>query len=117
MNERIRIDIEQAAKDGESDGLNLIAELCNPSNGNTAQAALFDSLADVVGLAMEQRPEECQARLAAFCQAIGPLLDDAANRLPALQAKGTLMAVLLRQDEADLGHIASGQTESEGGEL
>ena len=117
MNERIRIDIEQARKDGNTDGLNLITELCNLSDGNTAQAALFDSLVDIVGLGIEQRPEECQARLASFCEVVGPLLDDAANRLPALQAKCTLLAASLRQAEADLERMASGQTESEGGEL
>jgi hypothetical protein len=85
MNERMRFDPAKAAEDGKQDAHGLVAALCslwdeedealsNDADGKQSAALLNDALAGIIGLAVENRIEECQARLAAFSRIIGPAL-------------------------------------------
>jgi hypothetical protein len=116
--QRIRIDLQESSRAGSTDGLNLITELCNLSGGcNTPAAALYEALAGIAGLGMDSRLEELQAHLTAFCEVIGPILDDGCNRVPALEAKCILLSASLNQAEKEVDRLRHAVTDSEGGEL
>jgi hypothetical protein len=115
MNERIRIDLQESSRAGSTDGLNLITELCNLDREHTAPAVLFDALANVLGMALEHRMEESQTRLRAFCEVIGPMLDDGANRVPALEEKCTLLSASLNQADKEINRLRQPTADSEGG--
>ncbi len=117
MNERMRFDPAEAHKAGCTDGMNLIAELNNIRGKNTAESLFMQSLSEVVGLAVESRLPEAHARLSGFCGVVGALLNDAANRLPALEAKCTLLSASLNQMDNENDKLRHAVTDSEGGEL
>lgn len=85
MNERMKFDPAKAEEGGKHDAHGLITALCalwddgdevrsNDADGKQSAALLVDSLSDIIGLATENRIEECQARLEAFSRIVGPAL-------------------------------------------
>ena len=79
MNERMKFDPIGAAKDGAIDADDLIVDMQNLC-GDDPASTLSGALANIIGLAVENRIEECEARKAAFCKIIGPILAKAINR-------------------------------------
>lgn len=73
MNERIRFNPAEAAAAGETDARSLLQALRDAQEGDNMADLLNDALAEIIGLAVENRIEECTARLDAFCRFAGPL--------------------------------------------
>lgn len=73
MNERMRFDPAGAARDGAIDADDLLVDLQNLC-GDSPAITLNRALDGIIGLAIENRIEECEARKAAFCDVIGPML-------------------------------------------
>lgn len=97
MNERLKINPAEAAAAGEADARSLADAMQNAEEGDNHGELMSDALAEIIGLAVENRIEECTARLEAFCQVVGPIL----QRSPALEAKCALLAASLRQAESE----------------
>lgn len=118
MNERMRFNPAEEASAGEADARSLLHELevlFDDTDGVCSAGLLSDALSEIVGLAAENRIEECTARLGAFCSIAGPALHQAAiasEQLEALRAKCALLSASLVQAEAQRDVV-----ESEGGEL
>lgn len=74
MNERMRFNPAEAEQAGTADACNLIATLGTLKDKATTAGLLNDALSEIIGLAVENRIDECQARLFAFCAVIGPKL-------------------------------------------
>jgi hypothetical protein len=116
MNERMRFNPAEASEAGTSDARQLLDYLKdNPENIPPADL-LYTPIVEIIALASENRFEESEARLTAFCAIIGPAL----QRTVALEAKCALLAASLNQ--ADLEISVRDQelqfiTETEGGEL
>jgi len=98
MNERMRFNPAKAADDGTQDAHALITALCNlwddedealsnDADGKQSAALLNDALSGIIGLAVENRIEESQARLEAFSRIIGPALYLAGEGLHHLETK------------------------------
>lgn len=73
MTERIRFNPAEAAAAGETDARSLLQELRDAEEGDNPANLLNDALAEIIGLAVEHRIEECTARLESFCGVAGPL--------------------------------------------
>lgn len=122
-NSRIRLDPLEAARAGQKDAERLIGSLLSLQVGDVlteteSAGPLFDSLAEIIGLAVENRLDECEARARAFCRVIGPrvrsgaaLLADVAERRAAERPLpiATVIALLA-------GNCHCHIVESEGGE-
>ena len=93
MNERMRFDPAAATRAGNLDAAGLLVAIASMGADDNPASLLNGALGEIIGLAVENRIEECQARLAAFCEVIGPELERAA----ALEAKCTLLAASLNQ--------------------
>jgi hypothetical protein len=118
MNERMRFNPAEASADGQQDAQVLLMLLDPASVDYVASPTelLGNSLAGIIGLAADNRLDECEARKVAFCEIIGPALRNAvgaADQLEALRAKCALLSASLRQADAQ----TTGITDSEGGEL
>jgi hypothetical protein len=77
MNERMRFNPAEAASAGEADARSLLhelEELFDDPDGVCSAGLLSDAMAEIIGLAAENRMEECTARLRAFCAIVGPAL-------------------------------------------
>lgn len=74
MNERMKINPAEAAAAGEADARSLMAEMLTAEEGDNHGELMSDAMAEIIGLAVENRIEECTARLEAFCGIIGALL-------------------------------------------
>ncbi len=92
MNERMKFDPAEAEKAGCNDALDLISNL-NNQDGVTPADLLFTPIVEIIALASENRFEESQARLTAFCAVIGPRL----QRTEALEAKCAMLSASLNQ--------------------
>lgn len=118
MNERMRFDPAEASAAGQQDAQVLLMQI-DPANTEwTVSPAelLGNALAGIIGLAADNRLDECEARKVAFCEIIGPVLRNAVgatDQLEALRAKCALLSASLSQAEAQANPI----TETEGGEL
>jgi len=117
MNERIRIDVGAAMAGGRNDGLDLVTELCNMDGKNTAESLFMQSLSEIIGLAIECRSAEASARLSGYADVVASMLADAANKLPALEAKCALLSASLNQADKEIDKLRHAVTDSEGGEL
>lgn len=71
MTERIRFNPAEAAAAGETDARSLLEALRDVQAGDNPANLLNDALAEIIGLAVEHRIEECIARLQAFCRFAG----------------------------------------------
>lgn len=103
MNERMRFDPAGAARDGFIDADDLLVDLQNLCGDNPA-TTLSRALDGIIGLAIENRIEECEARKAAFCEVIGSEL---------LRVRRTYLEIIgIQSDElarlATLGVISPG---------
>ena len=107
MNERIRIDVGAAMAAGRKDGLDLVTELCNMAGKNTAESLFMQSLSEIIGLAIECRSAEAHARLSGYADVVASMLADAANKLPALEAKCTLLSASLSNADEYMERVAS----------
>jgi len=117
MNERMRFNPAEASAAGTEDASALLVAISHMEEGESPANLLSDAMGDIIGLAVENRLDECEARKAAFCTAVGPVLHNAvsaADQLEALRAKCALLSASLRQAEA---MQESAITDSEGGEL
>lgn len=117
MNERMRFNPAEASAAGTEDASALLVAISHMEEGESPANLLSDAMSDIIGLAVENRLDECEARKAAFCAVVGPVLHNAvgaADQLETLQAKCTLLSASLRQAEA---MQESAITDSEGGEL
>jgi hypothetical protein len=72
MNERMKINPAEAAAAGEADARSLADAMQNAEEGDNHGELMSDALAEIIGLAVENRIEECTARLEAFCGLVGP---------------------------------------------
>lgn len=106
MSERIRFNPASAAADGKQDALGLVSALCaiwddedeilsSDADGRQSTALFNDALSGIIGLAVENRIEECQSRLEAFSRIIGPALylageslHDLATKQPIVESEG-----------------------------
>jgi hypothetical protein len=116
MNERMRFNPAEASDTGTADARQLLNYMTNNPENIPAADLLCTPIVEIIALASENRFEECQARLTAFCAIIGPVLE----RTVALEAKCALLSASLNQ--ADLEISVRDQelqfiTETEGGEL
>lgn len=73
MTERIRFNPAEAAAAGEADARSLQQAFRDAQEGDNMARLLNDSLAEIIGLAVEHRIEECTARLESFCGVAGPI--------------------------------------------
>lgn len=70
--QRLRLQsIPEATRAGNLDAIRLLLALSNLKEGDNPAELLSDTLGETIGLAVDNRIEECQARLAAFCDVIG----------------------------------------------
>ncbi|MBL8420148.1 MAG: hypothetical protein JNK92_05875 [Dechloromonas sp.] len=83
MNERLRFDPAAAAHAGKLDAAGLLVAIAGMADDDSPASLLNDALGKIIGLAAENRLDECQERLAGFCGIIGPKLE----RAVALEAK------------------------------
>jgi hypothetical protein len=74
MNERMRFNPVEATAARQQDAQVLLMALANIEQGDSPAKLLGDALAEIIGLAVESRVEECEARKAAFCEVIGSAL-------------------------------------------
>lgn len=74
MNERMRFNPAEASAAGQQDAQALLLALANIEQGGSSADLLSNSLGEIIGLALENRAEECEARKAAFCAVLGPAL-------------------------------------------
>lgn len=103
MSERMRFNPAEAAAAGAADARSLLQALANAEDGDGSAGLLNDALVEIIGLAAENRIEECSARLEAFCGVLGPVLHhaaSAADQLEALRAKCALLSASLAQADA-----------------
>lgn len=137
---RMRLrDTDQAKAAGTQDAKQLIGALCdlwddedeilsNDADGKQSAALLVNSLSDIIGLAVENRMEECQARLVAFSQIVGPALYLAGDSLCRVSQKsaGRIIAARPNDDgsmvmpckqQKAVRALEPKATETEGGEL
>jgi len=108
---------DEAAEAGRQDAQALLHAIANIEQIAGSAELLDDALAGIIGLAADNRLDECQARKVAFCEVVGPVLHNAVgvpDQLEALRAKCALLSASLRQAEA---MPAVAITDSEGGEL
>lgn len=76
MNERMRFDPAAAAHAGKLDADALLVSIASMSEDDSPAILLNDALGEIIGLAVENRLDESQARLMAFCEVVGPVLAD-----------------------------------------
>lgn len=74
MNERMKLNPAEAAAAGEADARSIMAEMLTAEESDNHGELMSDAFAEIIGLAVENRIEECTARLEAFCGIIGALL-------------------------------------------
>lgn len=107
---------EEAKAAGTADAQQLLESLNNNYEGIPAADLLYTPIVEIIALASENRFEESEARLTAFCSIIGPILE----RTTALEAKCTLLSASLNQADLELA-VRDLElqfiTETEGGEL
>jgi len=116
MNERMRLDPAEASAAGLQDAQVLLLALANIEQSAGSAELLGNALAGIIGLAADNRLDECMARKVAFCEIIGPALRNAvgaADQLEAPRAKCASLSASLHKAEAQANQI----TETEGGEL
>lgn len=104
--QRLRLQsIPEATRAGNLDAVRLLVALSNLEEGDNPAKLLSDALGDTISLAVDNRIEECQARLAAFCEVIGYSLakacEETGPRFNQITGKSNTMNI----------------TETEGGEL
>lgn len=91
---RLRLVGTEESKDtGTADAQQLLESLNDNQEGIPAADLLYTPIVEIIALASENRFEESEARLTAFCSIIGPALERAA----ALEAKCALLAASLNQ--------------------
>ncbi len=109
--DRIRFNPAEASEAGSQDGQALMAALAAP---DTQPAPLLaDAMAEIIGLAVENRIDECQARLEAFCAVVGPEL----LKVKQVDSLQSMVDKLANADKAMAEALAMNVTDSEGGEL
>jgi hypothetical protein len=118
MNERMRFNPAEASAAGQQDAQVLLLQIGPANTKWTVSPAelVGNALAGIIGLAADNRLDECEARRVAFCEIVGPALRNAvgaADQLEALRAKCASLSASLCQAAARDIHI----TETEGGEL
>lgn len=70
--QRLRLQsIPEVTRAGNLDAVRLLVALSNIEEGDDPAELLSNALGEMIGLAIDHRIEECQARLAAFCDVIG----------------------------------------------
>lgn len=117
MNERMRFNPAEASAAGTNDAQTLLAAISHMEEGESPANLLSDAMGDIIGLAADNRLDECEARKLSFCEIVGPVLRNAvvaADQLEAPMDKCALLSASLRQAEAAQ---ATAITDSEGGEL
>ena len=93
MNERMRFDPAAATHAGKLDAAGLLVAIASMTADDSPASLLNDALGEIIALASENRFEESEARLTAFCSIIGPVLE----RTVALEAKCALLSASLNQ--------------------
>lgn len=79
--QRLRLlSAHEATAAGIADARSLIAAIGNAEESHTAVTLLSSALDEIIGLAVEQRLAECEARKAAFCAVIAPVMADSFDR-------------------------------------
>ncbi|WP_428827703.1 hypothetical protein ACLIKD_06845 [Azonexus sp. IMCC34842] len=78
----MKLNPAEAAAAGEADARSLMAEILTAEEGDNHGELMSDAMAEIIGLAVENRIEECMARLAAFCGITGALLYRSAKIIP-----------------------------------
>ena len=92
--QRLRlVNAEEAKATGKADAQQLLESLSDNQEGIPAADLLYTPIVEIIALASENRFEESEARLTAFCSIIGPVLERAA----ALEAKCALLSASLNQ--------------------
>lgn len=109
MNERMKFNPAEAAAAGEADARLLASSILAAEDGDNPGKLMSDALAGIIGLAADNRLEECSARLDAFCNLIGLLLRQS--------AKFALSRASVIELQLAVRALESNFTESEGGEL
>lgn len=95
MNERMRFNPAEATAAGQQDAQALLIALASREQGDSPAKLLGNALAEIIGQAVENRVEECEARKSAFCEIIGPvLLRLQASVVPAIGDGDSLLAEL-----------------------
>lgn len=74
MNERMKINPAEAAAAGAADARSLMEEMRTAEEGDNHGERMSDAMAKIIGLAVDNRIEECTARLEAFCGLVGPFV-------------------------------------------
>lgn len=77
-NSRLRLDPNAAAYAGKVEAAGLLVAIASLSADDNPGDLLNETLGEIISLASDHREEECRARLAAFCEVIGPELERAA---------------------------------------
>jgi hypothetical protein len=105
MNERMRFNPAEAGQAGAADASNLIAALGTLKDKATTADLLNDALLEIIGLAVENRIDECQARLSAFCAVIGPVLFKTQQMEAMEMAVDSFTTMFKTMDEAEAAGI------------
>lgn len=73
--QRLRLQsIPEATRAGNLDAIRLLVALSNLEEGDNPAELLSGALGDTISLAVDNRVEECGARLGGFCEVIGRAL-------------------------------------------
>ena len=92
--QRLRLQsVPEARAAGTADAYQLLKDMADNPEGIPSADLLFTPIVEIIALASENRFEESQARLTAFCAIIGPVLE----RTAALEVKCALLSASLNQ--------------------
>jgi hypothetical protein len=73
--QRLRLQsIPEAHKAGNLEAVGLLVAISNLEEGDNPAELMSDSMGEIIALAVENRVEECGARLGGFCEVIGHAL-------------------------------------------
>lgn len=104
--QRLRLQsLPEAHKAGNLEAARLLVTISNLEDGDNPAELMSDSMGEIIALAVENRVEECSARLGGFCEVIGQALARACEKMGS-----HLNCNLRRLDAVNF-------TDSEGGEL
>lgn len=119
MNERMRFNPAEASAAGQQDARALLLALANVEQTDSPAKLLGDALADIIGLAADNRLDECEARKVAFCAVVGPALVTAhliqpGDRVKTIHAGRTGRAVKIYLDGSACVCWDDGEPQAEG---
>jgi len=121
MNERMRFNPAEASAYGQQDAQVLLMHL-DPANTEwTVSPAelLGNALAGIIGLAADNRLDECEARKLAFCGVVGPALADGYRLAPITptsfqaEAERLIHSAIYVCSQVSAGRIISAHPEDE----